>query len=273
MSVHKEITGNHRAIIGEFEFDATPEQVWNAITNPDEIAQWFSLRARVEGKVEGAIQFDWKPLFDFTWIDRITVWEPNKRLAFAPTAETVAREGLDYICEFVITTDKGKTKLKMVHSGFTTEAKWDEEFDSYFGGWNYELFSLDHYVKNHLGKTRRVLWTSVNYADLGISNPYPQLADSPGLFVGKSIRQFKVGDKYRFELGDGEHIEGTVMQLEPEAQDQFAGTIENINNGLFRIGAGQRFFFSWLAVYDVEEQRAARLEKLFRDKFSSAVRQ
>jgi len=271
MPVRKQIDGNTRSIVGEFEFDETPEQVWNAITNPDEIAKWFSLRARVEGKVGGAIQFDWKPLFDFEWIDRITVWEPNKRLAFAPTAETVAREGLDYICDFVITTAGGKTKLTMVHSGFTTEAKWDEEFESYFGGWNYELFSLEHYVKNHLGENRRILWVSLNYAEHNIENPYNRIADSKEIFTEKSIREFKPGDRYRMNLCPNEHVEGIVMQLEPGGHDQFAGTIDNMNNGLFRIGAGKRFCFAWLALYNQTDERAAHLEKLFQEKFKNSL--
>lgn len=273
MPVYKQIEGNHRAIIGEFEFDLAPQDVWRALTDPEEIANWFSLRARVEGKVNGEIQFDWKPLFDFEWIDRITIWEPDKRLAFAPRPETVAKEGLDYLCEFVITTGKGKTKLTMVHSGFSTDAKWDDEFDSYFGGWNYELFSLSHYLTHHFGKQRRLIWTALNYAEHGITNPYKHLADSTGLFAEKSLRGFKVGDTFRFPLNESEIIQGKVVQLEPDGHDQFAGVIESLNQGLFRIGAGQRFFFAWLALYDMDEQRAVKIEKLFHERFAAALAQ
>lgn len=270
MAVRTQIDGNRRAIIGEFEFDAPPQEIWKALSDPAEIAKWFSLRARVEGKIGGEIQFDWKPLFDFEWIDRITVWEEGKRIAFAPRAETVAKEGLDYICEFVITTERGKTKLTMVHSGFTTEAKWDEEFDSYFGGWSYELHSLWHYLTYHRGEERKVLWTRVNFAERGIENPFIEIAENPDIFEGTKMLDLKVGDRYRVRLSNSDVIEGTVRMIDIKAMD-FAGDIENFNNGMFRIGAGQRFCFSWLALYSVDEATASRLESALHTRFDKML--
>ncbi len=271
MSVKKVVEGNQRSIVAEFEFDASPETVWAALSDPNEIARWFCLHARVEGKVGSEIEFNWDPLFDFKWVDQITIWEPNKRLAFAPTAETVAKEGLAYVCDFVISTDKGKTKLKMVQSGFTTDAKWDEELESFFGGWNYELYSLWHYLTYHRGERRDVVWARLNFAELNIENPFKRLTESTTLFEGTSLRDLKVGDRYKVKLSDTDIVEGIVVQIEPYGMDEFAGTIENMNNGLFRIGAGKRFCFTWLALYSADPERTAHLESLLRTKFNNAI--
>ncbi|MBL0061492.1 MAG: SRPBCC domain-containing protein [bacterium] len=192
MAVTKLFENNQRSIIGEYEFDVSPEALWAALTDPNEIEKWFCLHARVEGKVGGEIEFNWDPLFDFKWIDHITVWEDKRRIAFTPRPQDLEANNSPYVCEFVITTDKGKTKLKMVHSGFNHGANWDDEYDSIFGGWTYELFSLWYYMTHHRGSKRDLYWARVNIADLQEKNPFQAITDLQGFFEGKSIRDLKL---------------------------------------------------------------------------------
>jgi uncharacterized protein YndB with AHSA1/START domain len=272
MAVRKIVEGNKRSIVAEFEFNLPPEAVWAALTDPREIENWFCFRARVEGKVGGEIQFDWKPFFDFDWIDHISVWEPNKHLAYVPKPETLTKDNsLAYVCDFVINSDNGKTTLKMVQSGFTTEAKWDDEYDSFFGGWTYELYSLAHYLTHHRGKSRQMIKASTLFDGASGGKPFERIAEAHGLFEGKTLRDLKVGDRYKIRLSETDVIEGVVAQVQPSGMDQFAGTVENMNNGLFRIGSGMRFCFTWLALYGYRENDFAHLEPLLKSKFEQAM--
>ncbi|MCB1059908.1 MAG: SRPBCC domain-containing protein [Calditrichaeota bacterium] len=272
MAVYKLVEGERRSIVGEFEFDLPVETVWAALTDPNQIANWFCFRARVEGKVGGEIEFDWKPFFDFNWIDNISVWEPNKRLTFVPKPETLSKDkSIAYTCDFVIKSDKGKTTLRMVQSGFTTAAKWDDEFDSFFGGWTYELYSLSHYLTYHYGKKRSMLKTSTMFDSAESEKPYERIVHAEGLFEGKTLSELKVGGRYKVKLSDKDTIEGVVVQAQPHGMDQFAGTVENWNNGLFRIGSGSKFCFTWLALYDYKDQDVVHLEPLLKKKFEQAL--
>ena len=43
----------------EVTVDATPEAVWDALTDPDELAAWFGAEAEVDLRVGGAVRFRW----------------------------------------------------------------------------------------------------------------------------------------------------------------------------------------------------------------------
>ena len=43
-----ETEGNEATLIAELDLDATPEQVWSAISDGEEIQRWFALQARSE---------------------------------------------------------------------------------------------------------------------------------------------------------------------------------------------------------------------------------
>jgi uncharacterized protein YndB with AHSA1/START domain len=265
MAVKKITEGSQRSIVGEFELDAPVDAVWAALTDPQELANWFPLKARVEGRVGGGIQYDWEPIFDFDWTDRISAWEPNRHLAYQPKGGD-----LPYVVDFLLEGKGGKTSLRMVHSGIPTDRKWDDEYDSFFGGWTYELMSLQFYLAHHRGEIRRLAWakSDINVANLPASRR--KLAQAGAFFEGTGLDGLRVGDRYRARIGD-ELIEGTVLQINPSNLDQFAGTVGNLNNGLFRIGGGMGFLFSWLALYNVPEQRVLDLQQKLRAKFAELV--
>ena len=39
--------------------DASPEEVWNALTDPGELAEWFGAEAEIDLRVGGAVRFRW----------------------------------------------------------------------------------------------------------------------------------------------------------------------------------------------------------------------
>ena len=57
--------------------------------------------------------------------------------------------------EFTIEAQAGGiTRLRLVHSGFGTDAGWDDELDATSAGWNVELRGLRHYLEGHQGHDR-----------------------------------------------------------------------------------------------------------------------
>ena len=56
--------------------------------------------------------------------------------------------------EFTLETHQGKTRLRLVHSGFGEGAAWDNELEGITEGWQAELRSLRHYLERHRGQDR-----------------------------------------------------------------------------------------------------------------------
>ena len=56
--------------------------------------------------------------------------------------------------EFTLETHRGKTRLRLVHSGFGRGTAWDNEFEGISEGWQAELRSLRHYLRGFRGRDR-----------------------------------------------------------------------------------------------------------------------
>jgi uncharacterized protein YndB with AHSA1/START domain len=114
----------------ELELNASPAEVFSAITEGDKIQQWFAPEARVTPGEGGSIYVGWAP--GMGGEAPIRIWEPGRRFGW------VEGEGTERpkVVTFEIAGDAGKSTLKLVHSGFGADAKFDNEFESTFGGWN-----------------------------------------------------------------------------------------------------------------------------------------
>ena len=62
----------------EIEIQASPEDVWKALTDPIELARWFPRQADVDPGVGGSLRLHWGPTI--TGICPIQVWEPAHHL-------------------------------------------------------------------------------------------------------------------------------------------------------------------------------------------------
>ena len=76
-----------RTIETEIEIDAPVEAVWKALTDADELANWFPLKSRVKPGVGGHVWTYFAE--DMQWEVPIAAWEPNKylRLVWCPAGE------------------------------------------------------------------------------------------------------------------------------------------------------------------------------------------
>ena len=67
-----------KKVEAEIAIDATPEEVWRAISEGDRLKQWFPLDARVTPPPDGKVWLSWGEGAE--WESPIEVWEPSKHL-------------------------------------------------------------------------------------------------------------------------------------------------------------------------------------------------
>ena len=131
---------SHEIVI---EVKATPEEVFRAITDPEQIVKWFASEARVDPRVGGEYFFSWGPGMDGT--ATISAWEPGKHfgtyddrsIAYGSEERPVDTGVVQRICVdyYIESLGGGITRLRLVQSGFGPEAAWDDEFTATKTGW------------------------------------------------------------------------------------------------------------------------------------------
>jgi uncharacterized protein YndB with AHSA1/START domain len=240
--------GETRTIEIKMDIDAAVGRVWSALTDPEQLRQWFPLMAEVDGGAGGSIRLTWGPELDGR--NAIIAWEPDRYLKTgwfntpegdAPSTDSEirtihtdvdARKNL--AVEFFLQS-KGDdhTVLRMVHSGFSRAAEWDEEYDAHSRGWLWELTSLANYLGKHDGQERHVAWVR-----RPISVPKPEawsvLAGPQALLAEGSLDGLKPGDRYAITTVHGDRFEGQVLLN--QAPTEFAGTVENMDHSMLRFG-------------------------------------
>jgi uncharacterized protein YndB with AHSA1/START domain len=108
----------------------TPEQVWQAMAT-EGYAGWFT-RAKIEGRVGGAISFDFGEAGSTS--GEVTAWEPPNRIAYEERgwngdAPPVATEIV------IAARSGGQCVVRMVHSLFSSSDEWDDQIEGFESGW------------------------------------------------------------------------------------------------------------------------------------------
>ena len=139
-----------RQIVKETTIAATPDEVWQALTDAQELTRWFPVEARVVPGVGGSIWLSWGE--GAGGEAPITVWEPARRLEWTET-----RGPVKLAVDFHITAGDGGTVVRLVQSGFGDGPEWDDEFHMTTGGWAYFMAHLKWYLERHRGVERDLI--------------------------------------------------------------------------------------------------------------------
>jgi uncharacterized protein YndB with AHSA1/START domain len=124
-------TTGRRSVELQFDLPGTPEQVWQAIATGPGITSWF-VPSEVEERQGGKVAFHLGPGIESS--GSVTVWEPTRRFAYEERGWS--GEAPPLATEFVIEARGGGTcRVRIVHSLFTSESRWDEELDGMETGW------------------------------------------------------------------------------------------------------------------------------------------
>ena len=131
----------------EFIVPGTPEQVWQAIATGPGITAWFATTT-VDERIGGALTFDFGS--GVTSSGTVTAFEPPHRFCYeerdwngdAPPVAT----------ECIVTSYSGdRCVVRLVHSMFSTEDRWDDQFESFETGWPGFFEVLRVYLKHFPG--------------------------------------------------------------------------------------------------------------------------
>ena len=225
----------------ELDFDASPDEVWRALTEPRELERWFPFEARVEPRLGGEVLWSWGGAW--TWLTRIDGWEPGRRLRLVQQAERPfdlegrpLAEGraapATIAMEFTLESHAGGTRLRLVHSGFGRGAAWDDELDGITTGWNFELRGLRHYLARHRGRERTVAWVAIS-TPLARAEAWARLTGPQGFPLAAD--PLAEGRPYSVAAATGDRFRGRLLVAMPEGE--VAGTVEDLDDGIFRVHA------------------------------------
>lgn len=132
----------------EVTVEATPEDVWTAITTGPAVDSWFMGRTEIEPREGGAARL---AVAGFTIESTVSAWEPGKRYAFRG-AETTG--GTLHAFEYLIEARAGgSTVIRLVHSGFLGNDDWEAEYDAMGKGDRMYLRMLAAYLTHFRGRT------------------------------------------------------------------------------------------------------------------------
>jgi uncharacterized protein YndB with AHSA1/START domain len=124
------------------EFNATPEQVWEAVSTGPGFSVWF-VPHEIEPGEGGKCRADFGS--GNVSEGRVLAWEEGKRVVYGG-AESDPGETLEYLIEG---RDGGTTVLRFVQAGFTAE-DWEAEYHS--KGWDLFFHNLELYFDHYAGK-------------------------------------------------------------------------------------------------------------------------
>jgi len=137
-------------IIFERVYDASPDKIWKALTDRDEMEKWYF-------KIP---EFKAEPGFEFTFtgqghkgdqylhLCQVKEVVPGKKLSYSWKYEGLPGESM---VTFDLFPEGNKTKLKLTHSGLETFPAGNPDFakESFTGGWDYITgTSLKNYLEN-----------------------------------------------------------------------------------------------------------------------------
>jgi uncharacterized protein YndB with AHSA1/START domain len=278
--MEKTVAEQARAFRMSLDLDATPDQVWRALTEAEELVRWFPTRAEVVPGEGGTMLWSWGHGED--WTTRIDAWEPGRRLLLVqedarpydaqgrplPPGEV---EPARIAIELTLETVQGKTRLRLVHSGFGQGSAWDAEVDGISEGWQAELRSLRFYLRRHRGRDRTASRGLV-HTTVPREAAWARLTGPEGYRVSPAAPQ--EGEPYQVVTPGGARYSGTV-ELNLPGQT-LAGTVRELDDGWFRLltwrdARGHTGVWAWLAAYTGDDRAVrefgpeaqAALERLF----------
>lgn len=144
--------------------NAPADSVWRAVTEPEQITQWFCDAAELDLRPggEGTFFFDTKARTKPTIANlRVVTVEPPRAFAFRwsyPEGEE-PREDNSMLVEFTLTPEGDNTRLRVTETGLHHLPWSDEEkatyADDHNGGWEHHLGSLRSYASQQSGVSSR----------------------------------------------------------------------------------------------------------------------
>lgn len=257
------MTEEGRRIDERIELDASPDRVWHALTDAEQLARWFAQSAEVEPGPGGSISVAWEPPFAMKC--KVATWQPGERLALRMARGPDIEVAVDY----EIAAKGGKTELRVVQYGFGDGSDWDDEIETTRGGWRFFLRALRQLLEVHDGAARRCASARTHPLCLSRAEIWRRLTAPEGLFAGLAVDGLAEGDPVAFR-GPAGDFSGRVWVHQPGMQ--LGLELDGLGRGnllleLEPLGEGKLLPALWISTWglgaDAVDALQARCRALF----------
>jgi uncharacterized protein YndB with AHSA1/START domain len=248
-----------RRIVAEIRTTATPEEVWQAWTDPAGICRWFADDARGEAKSGSNLVWTFRGFGEMSY--PVLVADPPTRLVLA--GEIPGRG--PFALEVLIRQTEGTTVVRLVNSGFLDGAEWDEEYEGVRSGWFGSLALMKQSLERHPGAPRHAVMI-VRPAPAAPEELYRYFGEADRLagWLTRSGALGEVGDPAALVFPDGSRLSGRVISATGREKavtwDEEDGSVLELKG----FGApGRRMVGVRLTTWGDAADRLARFEALF----------
>ena len=248
---------NTRDIELSVELDASPEDVFRAVTVGTEIAKWLAPEARAtapDGEKKGSIWISWGEGMSVE--HEIDIFDPPKRIRH-PSGKNGETKAPLYAEWSIEARAGGKTVLRLVHSGFSASADWDNELEAHARGWKLMLQNLRQYFARHPHQP-------------AVHLPFMSQPEFPHGSIWQTLLRTlgfsappKVGDQFRFTTPKGDVLTGVVDFVTDTRI--LALVVREYDDALLRFtlegksDGPSTFVYGYVIVYGAERARASEL--------------
>ena len=237
------------------DIDAPIEEAWKAITEGKGIANWFAPIAEVSAPgVGGTVTAGWSEEMMMT--NTVVASEPLKHVRWLDESGWMG-EGTSLALDYHLSTENGKTRVRLVQSAFGASGGWDDLFDGIETGWAYFLQNLRIYLEKLSGRTRRMISDRIQ-VEMPRQKFWQHLLSDVGGFVVGGTGAVKVGDSIEVRLKEPAPVRA-VVELAVQSKG-LALRIPELTDALLFIemeGKKDKFHVGyWLSVYDDAQAKA-----------------
>lgn len=117
-----EVEGDYATLIFEWRLPHPPEAVWDAITEPEELAKWYMTKAKIDGSVGGSIDF-MAGISQFHVTGKILAWDPPHLFEHEWNVEPRKElpKGERAVIRWELVREGNGTVLKLTHRNLTRQ--------------------------------------------------------------------------------------------------------------------------------------------------------
>jgi uncharacterized protein YndB with AHSA1/START domain len=243
-----------RTLEMQVDVDAPLEEAWKALTEAQGIANWFAPIVKVDRPgLGGKVTVAWSEEMAST--ATVDAWEQDKQVRWIN--EGFMGPGTVVAMEWNLEAVGGKTRVRLVQSGFGESEGWDSFFEGTEVGWTYFLYHLRLYLEKHLGKVRHLISERIACQEARDVAWKQIAAATTGVALG-SVDAIKPGDVVEVKLADANTVRAIVEVAIPGhalvlrfAELQDAVLFVELEGG------GDSFHVGWyLSLYDAQKAKA-----------------
>jgi uncharacterized protein YndB with AHSA1/START domain len=183
------------------DVDATPEEVWEAISTGPGMDSWFLGHIDIEPRQGGAVRWT---VGGYESDATVSTWDPpNRIVTMTPEDPQGSRHSFDYT---VTPREGGRSNVRYVHSGMLG-GDWEAEYEAMGEGDPMYFFKLAQYLGHFKGR-------------FGVSVDVfgPNVPDTDEVMGG-----------FRRALGFGDASMGDTVALKPEGLPPIEGEVDALS--------------------------------------------